>query len=265
MNKLLIFIPSPRNDPEFAERVAKLPHDKFWIKYHSYDLKPYQKARDFFLKHKQYSHFAICPDDLMVTEDGVVKLWKLAQKLDVIMGTCNVDMTDMDRLAMTSNLPDGRRESRAYDYIDRNEVNGKVIQVPWCGTPFAIFKRKIFKHVFFQGDRKWNPGRTAFSYDVSIAHDLKAVKIAINVDTSVFFKHKRHEFPILCGKEDPTWWWDRVGKGRIHDPDASWASMDKLMEIFMADNGFARTSANEAFCKMYELIKTLRQQNSPIN
>jgi len=219
MSKLLIFIPSPRDDPEFEECVAKLPHDKIWFKYHPYYKEPYNKARAFFLAHPEYSHFAICPDDLMVTPEGVEKLWKEAQTRDVIMGICNVGVTEetKDILAHTKNLPSLERDGRKYEFYRKNEVDGSIIKVKWCGTPFAIFTRRTIKKFGFNGDRAFDSNGWGFSFDVGIAHDLHKRKIPLYVDTSVYFHHKRFVFPVLNKSFYPSVWFDEYGKSRKID------------------------------------------------
>jgi hypothetical protein len=251
--KLLIFSPSPRNDPEFEERMALVLHDKYWMKYHSYDLHPYNKARNFFLNHKEYTHFAICPDDLMITPEGVDKLWQSAQTLKVIMGTCNVEPASTE-LAMTRNLPSKERGGRIYDFFSETDVNGKIIQVDWCGTPFAIFQRSVIEKLTFDGDRKWNKNKTAFAYDVIIAHDLKAMKIKINVDTSVKFYHKRHVFKVLNDSMNPVWWWDRVGKDRVIDPEFRLRVFEESMEEFKKEGGSGKLSTDKLLYAMYDQL-----------
>jgi hypothetical protein len=237
MPNLLIFIPSPRDDPEFELRVKKLKHDKLWFKYHPYIREPYNRARKFFMKHREYSHFAICPDDLMVTEEGVERLWKNAKHFDILMGTCNVDMNDDGRLAMTKNLPTIKRDGRVYDFYNKSEVGKKIIQVPWCGTPFAIFSRKIMGKMMFNGDGRMNPDRTAFSYDVGIAHDAKKLGVAINVDTGVYFHHKRFVFPVLVGEKPTTIWWDQWGKPRQVDGYETYISLHTAIDAFRQSEG----------------------------
>lgn len=107
--RLLIFCPSPRDIPEFTDAINSISHDKLIVKYLSYLDGPYPQAREFFLKHKQYTHFAICPDDLIVTPQGVEQLIESAERRDFIAGMCNVDLTDLDMLAMTYNLPSKER------------------------------------------------------------------------------------------------------------------------------------------------------------
>jgi len=159
--KLLIFCPSPRDIPEFTDAINSITHDKLIVKYLSYHDEPYPQARKFFLKHKQYTHFAICPDDLIVSEEGVNQLVNDAETRDFIAGTCNVDMTDMDMLAMTYNLPSKERKGRRFVWYRKEDLQFRepIINVGWCGTPFAIFPRRVIEKLQFLGDQRWNDGQ----------------------------------------------------------------------------------------------------------
>ena len=206
--KLLIFIPSPRDIPEFITAITKIPHDKLAVKYVHYADEPYPQARQFFLDHKEYSHFAICPDDLIVNKKGVDQLWKDAKTgLDFIAGMCNVDLKDMNRLAMTYNLPSQYRAEREFAWYRKDDLkykNHDIINVGWCGTPFAIMPRKVIEQFEFTGDIIWNPkGDKTESFDIQIAHDLYDLGIDEMVDTRVFFKHMRYAGEIEVGYKEP--------------------------------------------------------------
>ena len=211
MTKLLIFIPSPRDIREFKDAIEKLPHDKLWVKYLHYRNEPYQKARTFFLNHKEYTHFAICPDDLIPTVEGVEQLWKDAQTLSFIAGICNVDMEDMGKVAATLRAPSVVREGRRFDWIRSTDLKGfdsNIVKVGWCGTPFAILNRKLMEQIEFRGDLHWNPfADKTESFDIQIAHDLKELGVDEYIDTRVFFKHRRHGGQIMVGRKHPYYLW----------------------------------------------------------
>src|SRR3990167_869159 len=209
--KLFIFIPSPRDIPEVEEALEKLPHDKCYVKYVGYRDHPYLMGQTEFLKNKEYTHFAISPDDMIPTVEGVAQLWKDAKKYPVIMGMCNVDMTDESLLAMTMNMPSKKREGRHFifhrdEHIPylRKLFNSPIVQVPWCGTPFAILSREIVEKIQIIGDMRWNSEVShAESQDIGIAHDLKELEIPFLVDTRVKFKHMRYGAKIQVGYKQP--------------------------------------------------------------
>lgn len=213
--KLLIFCPSPRDIPEFTEAINSINADKLIVKYLSYHDEPYPQARKFFLQHKQYTHFAICPDDLIVTPEGVEQLIKDAETRDFIAGMCNVDLTDLDVLAMTYNLPSKERAGRRFVWYRKEdlEFRDSIISVGWCGTPFAIFSRKLIEKLHFLGDQRWNDGASKTeSFDIGIATDLKSMNIQEMVDTRVFFHHMRFGGESKVGIKQPYMLWIHDGK-----------------------------------------------------
>lgn len=219
--KLLIGIPSPRDLLEFEQAIALIPHDKIWEKYKTYAQGPYQHMRAFFLDHKEYTHFAICPDDLIVTPEEVDRLWQqmVTKDLPVLMGICNVERQDHGNpngeLAMTHNMPDGNRSFRTYEFYRKSELAGlpdPIVQVPWCGTPFAIFRRDVAEKLTLSGDMRWNPGTScSYSFDVDIAHDLHNLGIPLLVDTSCYFYHLRTRDHMMLGIKEPAVWYDHDG------------------------------------------------------
>lgn len=206
--KLLIFSPSPRDIPEFIAALKQINHDKLIVKYVHYADDPYNQALEFFLDHKEYSHFAICPDDLIVTRPGVEQLWKDAQEgHDYISAMCNRDMDNMDLLAMTFNIPAGNRVDREYQWYYTKDINPEkypIIRVGWSGTPFCIMPRKVMEKISFPGDIEWNPGvESTESYDIQLGVNFHDMGLAEMVDTRVFFKHLRYGGEIQVGYKEP--------------------------------------------------------------
>lgn len=212
--KLLIFCPSPRDIPEFIESIKNIDHDKLVVKYLGYEDHPYLQAQKFFLNHKQYTHFAICPDDLIVTPEGVEQLIQDAKTMDFVAGMCNVDLTDLDMLAMTYNLPSKKRVGRRFIWYRKEDLqykNQDIIPVGWCGTPFAIINRETMEKIKFIGDLRWNQeANHTESQDIGICHDLKDLGIPVMVDTRVSFHHMRYVGTIQVGYKDAYILW-------IHD------------------------------------------------
>jgi len=209
--KLLIGIPSPRDIPQFIEAIAKIPYDKVWIKNAGMELEPYKRMRDFFLSHKEYTHLAICSDDLIVHPEGVEQLIDRAEEYPLIMGICNVDINDHpDGLMAISRIePAGKEEGRRYHFYRRSELDG-IIRVPWAGFAFAIFRRDIVEKIKFDDDGRWNYGRHVGANDIAMCHDLNELDIPIMVDTSVYFYHHRIR-KELFSKEPPAIWHEHDG------------------------------------------------------
>lgn len=216
--KLLLYIPSPRDTKQFYEAIKKIPYDKIWMKYMPYKLDPYGQAKKFFLKNKQYTHFAICPDDLEVTPEGVERLWEDSNKYQIISGLCNVNMVDMDDengfVAITKNLPSGSLTVASYDMYRKKEVpKDTFLKVQWAGTAFMIIPREILKQLSFK-PYTYEKNKLYGSYDVQIAHDLIKLGIDQYVDTNVYFRHFRLSLAKYLNQHQPAIWYDVVGKKR---------------------------------------------------
>lgn len=220
--KLLICIPSPRDDPRFEHCMSFIPHDKLWMKYIPYIHGPYQKMRQYFLNNEEYTHLAICADDMLVGVTGVAKLWEDAKEYKVISGMTNYTIQDLEqgnncRLAITKNLPALKREYRTTDFYTFGELAYTgIVPVKWQGTIFTIIPRHIIEWLSFDGDiwKGVNLG-TGYAYDVAIAHQLWEKGQTQWVDTSVMFKHlKGEKLQSGLGKKPEQIWIDRVGRSR---------------------------------------------------
>ena len=209
--KLIIGIPSPREIPQFTEAIAKIPYDKVWIKNAGMELEPYKRMRDFFLSHKEYTHLAICSDDLIVHPEGVEKIIRDSKLYPVVMGICNVDIRDHPDgwMAASKNLPSGYEPERYYEFYKRKAMHG-IMRVGWAGFAFAIFSRHIVERIPFDDDGRWNNGRHAGANDIAMCHDLNRLDIPIMVDTSVYFYHHRIR-KELFSKEPPAIWHEHDG------------------------------------------------------
>lgn len=230
MFKPLIFIPSPRDFPEFLSCIRQIKYDKYWLKYYREKDFPYPKARQFFLDHPEYTHFIICPDDLMVTVEGTQKLISNCQKYDVICGVCNVDIVDHPNgfMALSKNIPDYDFSTRYYNFYKRSELTGEIIEVGWSGTPFGIFKRHVIEKLDMTPDNLLR-----HAHDVGIATRLRKLGIKIHVDTSVYFYHHRDFSPEVMGvgKKTPYWMWEKDGV-EIVDPTLRKRTIEKGYQIF---------------------------------
>lgn len=85
--------PSPRKIKLFEEALKQLNdhYDIIRIKNDFDELHAYNRGRDFFLEHKEYTHMAILPDDLLVYPDDVKILEEDVNQFDfdITAGICN--------------------------------------------------------------------------------------------------------------------------------------------------------------------------------
>src|SRR6266540_3850211 len=87
MNPLLVIF-QPREIPEFLEATNKLKIDKLWMKYFPQE-EAYVTARFWFLEHKEYTHFVILPDDLIVKQEHLDMLSNSFEQYKIKSGWCN--------------------------------------------------------------------------------------------------------------------------------------------------------------------------------
>ncbi len=193
--KPLIFCPSPRDIPQVKRQWHQLPYDKFIVKYKP-QLEAYTEGREFFLKHN-YTHFIMCPDDLVVTKENLEKLIKNVKNpgYETIAGICNIDETQMDTYAvkplgidMTRQNPDTTFGS--WYMKDKKPIlpQNEIIQVSHAGFPLQIISRELMEKVSWVGsttDKKGN-------FDWQFSKDCHKLGVPIYCDTSVNSLHLRH-------------------------------------------------------------------------
>ena len=187
----LLCIPSPRNIKVVKECFDSLPYDKLWIKENFDEEEAYTILRNYFLEHKEYTHFVILPDDLLVPQATLQKLVTDLQKKDyaVLSGICNFNCEKIgtkDRpgsyerqLAVDANHLKGaeyllEREIPHPDhYVKEGQLKG-IKRVVFSGFAVAFIRRDIVEKIPF--DTK---GR---GFDAAFSHKLLLEKIDQYVD-----------------------------------------------------------------------------------
>jgi hypothetical protein len=155
----LLFIPSPRDIPRFAEATAKLEIDKLWVKYHP-PISSWSTASRLFTeddRFKEYTHLVILPDDLIITNEHLEMLINDIVKKDypVLSGTCNVDISKQNKgkYAVCLELPP-IADIRA-DYYkwmieeDRQKLlqHNSIHKVKHAGFPLMFIRRDIAEKI----------------------------------------------------------------------------------------------------------------------
>lgn len=209
---VLIAITRPRDIPRFLECIDKIQgYDKLWLNYYPAYL-AYKIIKHYFAQHNEYSHVAILPDDLIVSEAIVDELVSFAMHYDVITGVCNVDKTTFkDYLNVSNVLPHRNASIRHYGFIGKDDPITKgrdAVQVNFAGTGFMIVTRKAFKHLSFDNDAQWNGlvESQGCCQDVIMCNDLHDAKIPIMADFHANMEHlKEYEglwWPLEIGKKE---------------------------------------------------------------
>jgi hypothetical protein len=217
--KPLIFVPSPRDLPEFNEATAKLKYDKIWLKYYNED-DAYRLGSFWFLQHPEYTHFIILPDDLIVTPDDIEQLMKDTEEHDVISGWCRNTIRlnrywkgekekedDADSCISIECLPPNPPFRGIYEQfhfmsikdIESYKKQGITITfVKYAGFPPTVIARKVIEKVKFRTSQ-------GCCVDSCFSLDLYTHKITQYCDLRVRTKHFDDTYDkIKVGKEAPS-------------------------------------------------------------
>lgn len=90
--KPLLCVFKPRDIPQFDESLKDLPYDKLWLKYIPME-EARNKARSYFLEHREYTHLVILTDDLITTSETLSLLAQNTQHYNIISGWANGNTT----------------------------------------------------------------------------------------------------------------------------------------------------------------------------
>jgi len=197
----LIGCPSPRNIPAVNEARDTIPDDKFIVKY-VHAPQAYTLIREFFLKHEDYTHLVICPDDLVVNGLHIEKLCYDLELYNypVLSGICPITRDSDLWNACIDLLPDPVRTKRKWEFMtdQMRMIRTGVIQVKWMGMSAAFMRRDVVEKIPFQSDAKVNNrplGARGFNFDVMFCNDCYNANIPIHVDTSVIIEHLKLPIP----------------------------------------------------------------------
>lgn len=171
---------------------------------------------DYFDRHKEYTHIAIAPDDLLVKREHYEALVKTLEKEDypVLGGVCNVDMIHEDHMALTIKskphvIRGIRREGgiNGYTWVLSREIEDKeIIEVNFAGMPFLFIRRDIVEQIPLTGDTPYDPNpleraKIPRSFDCAFCWNCREKGIPIRVDCRVKMVHLNG-----AGLQDNTGW-----------------------------------------------------------
>jgi len=214
--KPLLCSPSPRDISEVYTALKQTRFPRLYAKYFPERI-AYNRMRQWFLDHEEYTHMVICPDDLIVEKKHLLKLIKTLEKKDypLLSGVCNVDNVDnKNYLNITENLPHPQRMVpkrnqigwRWYAWIHKDTKFRPTIQsFPFSGFAAMFIRRDVVKRYRFIDDSKFNgtPGLITGAIDVMFANTCAVEKIPQMVDTSVRMDHLKGRdrfFDITLGE-----------------------------------------------------------------
>ena len=185
-------MPSPRDIPQVKKSWNDLPFDKYIVKY-TPELQAYTIFKEFFLKHKEYSHFAVCPDDLELNKDMVIQLWSAVKQYDypVLSGYGNIDETQPTVYAIQQNMADTESPpASAGSFIERDNMpKERFFKVKHSGFGCQIIRRDVFEKVSWLGS--CNEGRGNFDWQFS--KECYKLGIPLMIDSNARFYHRRFQ------------------------------------------------------------------------
>jgi hypothetical protein len=201
----MLGIPSPRDLPDFLMAMAYFCEaPRLWAKYYT-EMFAYQNIRNYFLKHTDYTHLVICPDDLLITPGAFNLLRRDLEEepkdYPVLAGICNAKYGD-DRVACRDTLGGGFISNEQLDDLRREQGGDPIVRVRHEGFALSFIRRDIVEKVPFGS-----------IYTTAIDHHFSLMcyklKIPIHVDTRARLIHLCEQPPdgnfrfFKVGKEKP--------------------------------------------------------------
>lgn len=227
---MLLFRGSPRSDIENVEVWNyRLPCDKLIVRFVS-EYKAYKVARDFFLEHKEYTHFVIATDDIVVQPRHIERLQEDLENHDfpVVSGYMNVDQTDIENMNICWKIGMKDRKLRKYEWIKYSDIpDDQFIGVEFAGFGLTAIRRDIIENYpVFAADRVFEgkpPDRGA-SLDFVFCWYCKENAIPVMVDTEIKMKHLRASGTMRVGKKHPKVEYIKFGNTEPQMIKVSWLS-----------------------------------------
>lgn len=204
--RLLLAMPSPRDLDDVIDAWKKLDDDQLHVKYFK-EWSAYQQIRNFFLAHPEYTHLAICPDDLVIKPNDLDILKKDLEKFDypVISGMCNVNMDKPDLMnIMIGGIPNKFAKDRTpFSWEKFKNFKKDLTKVLFSGFPLMIIRRDVVERFDFDSESKlegFDPNMIG-NIDVIFCHNCLENNIPIWVDRRCRMIHLRNLTDLKVGRD----------------------------------------------------------------
>ena len=213
--KLLLGMPSPRNIERIKASWDKIEEDYIIVK-HFKEWTAYQKIRNYFLENKEYTHLAICPDDLLITQKDINILKKdiYTYNFPVICGICNVEPED-EYLAICESMP--IIGEHKFNFMKRKDIKDVIFRVDHAGFPLQIIRRDIVEKFDFDSESSiiGSDPDAIGNLDLMFSHKCKENNIPIMIDSRADMLHlRRSGIPIF---DDPKVRYIEYKRGDLHN------------------------------------------------
>jgi len=163
--------------------------------------------RNYFLKHKEFTHLVLATDDIVVKPIHLHQLEKELTRHDypVLSGLMNVDLDDKEFVNLSMSLPLKKRRLRQYSWMTRSEIFVKedIFQVAFSGFPLMAIRRDIVEKIPFDADRVFEglpPDRGA-SLDFVFCWYCQEHDIPIMVDKRIDLLHLRTKGGLMLNNK----------------------------------------------------------------
>jgi len=167
----------------------------------------YKIMRNYFLRHKEYTHLVLATDDIVVKPEHIINLGKDLQKNDwpVLSGLMNVDLDDKVFLNISMSLPMKNRRLRSYSWLTRSEIFVKedIFQVAFSGFPLMAIRRDIVEKVPFDADKVFEglPPNRGASLDFVFCWYCQDKNVPIMVDKRIDLLHLRTKGGLMLNNK----------------------------------------------------------------
>ncbi len=222
----LIFIPSVKNIQTVWDSWDKLLYDKF-VSRGRREIPAYKAGVDYFKKHKQYTHFVICPDDLVIATDSFNILKRDIEEYGYnnICGVSNVDEDSPDYYCCKPYGLNPATKGRNFTNEDKQQLTDNIIQVGFTGYSCQFLDRDLTEKLSFTGACNNDEG----CLDLRMALEMNKMEIPMLVDFDANFWHMRKH----SRKQAYEWVRDTT-----HTPDEGYTITYKAGGVFSDNKTF---------------------------
>ena len=208
----------PKDLPKVLENLDKINCDKMYLNYFPYP-QNYVLSRDYFLEHKEYTHYVALPNDLVLTKEVFEKMCKTLEEFyyPVLSGCCNVDFKGkwagmvnvclkLPKLAYSERIYRWLAESQRKELISRGV---RIMMFDFAGFPAMFIRRDVLEKIPFAKvpyettERPIWESDGGFGGDLAFCTSLKYHGIPNRVDLTCIMEHLRYEGKMLVGIKPP--------------------------------------------------------------
>jgi len=190
MKAVLLYF-NPKDIPEVLEEFNKIESiDKILFCYFSYPF-VIDIAKVWLNYHPEYTHVMIASNDIIVTDENIIKMLEAAKSHAVICGVMNVENKDFRFWNICRELPIKNVDYREYKWLRKR--NRGIIKILHSGFALMCVSRNIILKNGFWGVQ------LQMSMDLNFSYHCFENNIDIVCDTENIMVHLRHQGKFKIG------------------------------------------------------------------